>query len=253
MYGTVKWSSFDVECCLQTTKSLQLLFVGLGTSRDTKMDLKLPAHEHCRAPGLAMVSPWGDPGQQLPEACCARRARLVWYSCYTLTFLDLLGDRFGLVWYSWYTRTFLDLLGDRFGSVWYSCYTLTFLDLLGDRFGLVRFSCYTLTFLDLLGDRFGLVWYSCYTLTFLDLLGDRFSVSDSGVRFWCPILLSWCPILAIRLYVANIQGHESCRLPSYRATRGCMLPTYRNIGGCRLPTYRAMRVLGCQHTGIRGL
>jgi len=105
-----------------------------------------------------MVSPWRDPGQQLPEACCARRARLVWYSCYTLTFLDLLGDRFGLVWYSWYTRTFLDLLGD----------------------------------------RFGLVWYSCYTLTFLDLLGDRFSVTDSGVRFWCPILLSWCPILTIR-------------------------------------------------------
>ena len=25
-------------------------FVGLGTSRDTKMDLKLPAHEHCRVP-----------------------------------------------------------------------------------------------------------------------------------------------------------------------------------------------------------
>ena len=118
-----------------------------------------------------MVSPWRDPGQQLPEACCARRARLVWYSCYTLTFLDLLGDRFRLVWYSWYTRTFLDLLGDRFGLVW--------------------FSCYTLTFLDLLGDRFGLVWYSCYTLTFLDLLGDRFSVSDSGVRFYYPGVRSW--------------------------------------------------------------
>ena len=42
--------------------------------------------------------------------------------------------------------------------------TLTFLDLLGDRFGLVWFSCYTLTFLDLLGDRFGLVWYSWYIL-----------------------------------------------------------------------------------------
>ena len=33
------------------------------------------------------------------------------------------------------------------------------------------------------------------------------------------------------LWVANIQGHE----------------------GCRLPTYRATRAVGCQHTGPRGL
>ena len=33
------------------------------------------------------------------------------------------------------------------------------------------------------------------------------------------------------LYVANTQGHE----------------------GCGLPTYRAMRAVGCQHTGPRGL
>ena len=114
-----------------------------------------------------MVSPWRDPGQQLPEACCARRARLVWYSCYTLTFLDLLGDRFGLVWYSWYTRTFLDLLGDRFGLVW--------------------FSCYTLTILDLLGDRFGLVWYSWYILEHVLIR----LVTDSR----CPILVSDSTIL----------------------------------------------------------
>ena len=80
------------------------------------------------------------------------------------------------------TLTFLDLLGDRFGLVWFSCYTLTCLDLLGDRFSVsdsgVR-SCYPGVRSWKSGDR---SWKS----------GDRFLVpdldilvTDPGDRFGC--------------------------------------------------------------------